>query len=156
MVAAILKRAAIGFVMGMVVGVLIVVAKGFYNGGALVLPANLLAMTGSESGALLAQMLVSGAFGAIPMVGTVLYELDSWGLLKQAIVHFVSYTPIYVVLGTAMGWFEPTPVTIGVIVGFFAIGHTIIWLIMYLRYRAEVEQLDILLEQARLADCAKP
>ena len=149
MVATTLKRAAIGFVLGMIVGVLIVIIEGFSNGGELQLPETLLAATGSEAGALLAQMLASGVFGAVPWAGITFYELESWGMLKQAVVHFATYMAAFLLIGTCVGWLEPTPPVIGIFVGVFAVGHTIIWLVMYARYKAEVEQIDVLLQEAR-------
>ena len=150
MAAKLLKRAACGFVLGMVVGALVVVAISFASGNdSLVLPERLLKMTGSEAGALLAQMLVSGAFGIIPMAGTLLYELDSWGLLKQAMVHYASYTVAFICFGTAFGWVEPTLDDIGIMAGIFAVCHCIIWLIMYNRYRSEVKRLNELLAKTK-------
>ena len=150
MAARLLKRTACGFVLGMVVGALMVVAISFVSGnGSLVLPEKLLKMTGSEAGALLAQMLVSGAYGAIPMAGTLLYELDSWGLLKQAVVHYASYTVAFMCFGIAAGWIEPTLDDISVMTGIFAVCHCIIWLIMYNRYRSEVKRLNELLAKTK-------
>lgn len=148
------KRAAFGFLLGMVVGVFIVVAMGFANGGALVLPRPLLAACGSEAGALLAQMLLSGAFGAVPMAGVTFYELDSWGMLKQAVVHYATYTPTFLVIGVVVGWLDPTLADFAIIAGFFAVGHTIIWLIMYARYKAEVAKLNELLSESKKAETA--
>lgn len=141
--------AGIGFLAGMAIGVFIVVIIGFANGGQLVLPPVLLSATGSEAGALLAQMLVSGAFGAIPMAGVAFYRIDSWGLLKQAIVHFATYTVAFVIIGLGVGWIEPIPFDIAVVVGVFAICHAIIWFIMYSRYRAEAKELSMLLQKAK-------
>ena len=150
MAAKLLKRAACGFVLGMVVGALMVIAISFASGnGSLVLPAKLLKMTGSEAGALLAHMLVSGAYGAIPMAGTLLYELDSWGLLKQAVVHYASYTAAFMCFGIAFGWIDPTLADTGVMAGIFAVCHCIIWLIMYNRYRSEVRRLNELLARTK-------
>ena len=129
----------------MVVGALVVIAMSFASGGSLVLPKTLLALTGSEAGALLAQMLLSGAYGAIPMAGTVLYELDSWSMLKQAVVHYATYMAAFLVIGLSVGWIDPTPADIGLVAGIFAICHTIIWLIMYARYKSEVAQLNELI-----------
>ena len=155
MVAKVLKRGAIGFLAGMVMGALIVVFIGFASGtGALFLPPALLAMTGSEAGALLAQMLLSGVFGFIPMAGITFYELDSWGMLKQAVVHYATYMMAFIVIGSLVGWIDPTPADIGLMAGLFAIGHTIIWLIMYARYKSEVRQLNELLREAGQAECA--
>ena len=113
------------------------------------MPPVLLSATGSEAGALLAQMLVSGAFGAIPMAGVAFYRIDSWGLLKQAIVHFATYTVAFVIIGLGVGWIEPIPFDIAVVVGVFAICHAIIWFIMYSRYRAEAKELSMLLQKAK-------
>ena len=149
MIAKAFKLGAIGFLLGMIVGVVIVIAKGFATGGGeLVLPDSLVAATGSESGALLAHMLISGAFGAIPWAGIVIYEIDSWGLLKQAVVHYVTYTVAFLVIGVGAGWFEPTFADLGPMAGIFLVCHCIIWTIMYLRYKAETKELNTLLQEA--------
>ena len=148
MVAKAVKLGMIGVLAGMVVGVLIVVSVGFAHGGQLVLPPALLAMTGSESGALLAQMLLSGVYGFVPMAGVVIYEIDSWGLLKQAAVHYASYTLAFMVVGTFAGWVE-TPAGMGIMAGIFLVGHCIIWCIMYARYKAATKELNALLQESR-------
>ena len=149
MVATTLKRAGFGFLLGMIVGVFIVVIEGFANGGAIVLPSSLLAVTGSQAGALLSQMLVSGVFGAVPWAGITFYELESWGLLKQAVVHYATYTAAFLVIGVGVGWFEPSLTNMGLVAGIFAICHGIIWLVMYARYKAEVNELSELLQKAK-------
>ena len=148
MVAKALKLGALGFLMGMVIGALIVVFVGFARGGSLGLPSVLLAATGSEAGALLAHMLISGVYGFIPMAGVVIYEIDSWGLLKQAVVHYASYTIAFMVCGFLAGWVE-TPFDMLLMAGIFLVGHCIIWLIMYMRYKAETNELNLLLNEAR-------
>ena len=144
-----LKRAGFGFLLGMIIGVFIVVLEGLGNGGSLALPSTFVAATGSEAGALLAQMLVSGLFGAIPMAGVGFYEIESWGMLKQALVHYATYIVPFLLIGFGVGWFPPTPAVIGIVAGSMAVGHAIIWLIMYARYKAEVNELDALLDKAR-------
>lgn len=148
MVATTIKRAGFGFLLGMVVGVFIVIGVGFASGGSIVLSQKPLAMTGSEAGALLAHVLVSGAYGAIPMAGVTFYELDSWGLLKQAVVHYLSYTVSFLVIGYAVGWVE-TVADMALITGIFAVGHAIIWTIMHIRCKVETKELNELLQKAR-------
>ena len=148
MVAKAVKLGAFGFLLGMIIGVLIVVSVGFARGGALALPAALLAATGSESGALLAHMLISGLYGFVPFAGVVFYEIDSWGLLKQAAVHYASYTVAFMLIGSAAGWME-TLADMALMAGIFLVGHCIIWLIMYARYKAATEELNELLQESR-------
>lgn len=149
MVATTLKRAGFGFLLGMIVGVLFEVFDGFGNGGVLSFPPAFVAATGSEAGALLAQMLVSGAFGAIPMAGVGFYEIESWGMLKQALVHYATYIVPYLLIGFSVGWFPPTPAVVAIIAGSMAVGHAVIWLIMYARYKAEAKELSALLQEKR-------
>jgi len=144
-----LRLAAIGLLAGMVVGVFIVIAISFANGGgSLVLPSVLLEKTGSEAGALLAQMLISGVFGAIPMGGVIVYEFDSWGLLKQAVVHYVTYTAAFLLFGSFAGWVE-APADMALVAGIFLVGHCIIWLVMYARCKAATDELNELLQEAK-------
>lgn len=150
MVATTLKRAGFGFLLGMVAGVFIVIGMSFAAGGSIALPDKLLVMMGSEAGALLAQVLISGLFGAIPWAGITFYEMDSWGLLKQAVVHYASYTVAFLILGYAAGWVE-TPADMAFVAGIFAVGHAIIWAIMYTRYKAEAKELNELLQEAKQA-----
>lgn len=144
-----LKLAAIGFPLGMIVGALVLVVMGFANGGELTYPKALLDLTGSQAGALLAQMLISGAYGTIPMAGVVFYELDSWSLAKQCVVHYLTYTVAFLVLGVGVGWFGANAVAVSLMAGIFAVFHLIIWLVMYARYRAEVKELNKLLDRKR-------
>ena len=144
------KLGALGALLGMVVGVLVVIAVGFARGGSLALPSALLAACGSEAGALLAHMLVSGLYGIVPTAGVVIYEIDSWGLLKQAAVHYASYTVAFEIAGFAAGWFE-APADMALIAGIFLASHCIIWVIMYLRYKAAAEELNALLQETRQA-----
>lgn len=149
MVAKALQLAAIGFLAGMVVGVVIVIAISFADGGgSLVLPSVLLAKTGSEAGALLVQMLISGVYGAIPMAGVIIYDFDSWGLLKQAVVHYVTYTAAFLLIGSFAGWVE-TPAEAALMAGIFLVCHCIIWLVMYARCKAATDELNELLQEAK-------
>ena len=150
MVAKTLELAGFGSLAGMVVGALIAVAIGFANGGSLYLPdSKLFAMTGSEAGALLAQMLLSGVYGAIPMAGVMFYEIDSWGLLKQAVVHYATYTAAFVAIGVPAGWLDLTLANVGLIAGIFAVCHAIIWGIMYARCKRETQELNALLHETK-------
>lgn len=149
MVAKALRLAAIGILAGMVVGVSIVIVISFADGGgSLVMPSMLLEKTGSEAGALLAQMLVSGVYGAIPMGGAIVYEFDSWGLLKQAVVHYVNYTAAFLLIGSLVGWVE-TPLEMALMAGVFLVGHCIIWFVMYARFKAATDELNELLQEAK-------
>ena len=70
------------------------------------------------------------------------------GLLKQAVVHYASYTAAFAVVGLVAGWIE-TPADMALVAGIFLVGHSIIWTIMYLRYKAATKELNTLLQESR-------
>lgn len=145
-----LNRGFVGFLCGAFIGVFIVAIEGLITGGGeIVVPSTLVECFGSKAGGLLAHLIVSGLFGIVPMAGTIVYEFDSWSLLKQSLVHFLSYMVVFLIVGLSVGWFRADPIVLAWIVGTFAVGHGIIWLIMYVRCKRDVAHLNELLEDAR-------
>lgn len=152
MAATILRRAVFGFLLGMAIGNVITVLMSLASGeGALLFTDYLLARTGSEAGALLVQTLLSGVIGAAAMAGTVLYNLEPWGLLKSAIIHYAICMVTYIPIGIILGWIEPHPASIAVTAGALAIVYAAIWLIMNARYKSEVDELNNLLDKIERA-----
>ena len=137
------KLAGIGFFMGMMIGVIMLLIVSYVQtGGKTLISQYLLDMAGSEANALLLQMAASGVYGAICMAGVALYEIESWGLLKTPIVHYLICTVSFCLIGSSMGWISLNAADIGIVAGTFAVVYLIIWVIMYRRYRSEVDELN--------------
>jgi len=140
------KLAAIGFVMGMIAGNVIALITSYASlGRPIPYSEYLLAKAGSPVLAFIIQTLLSGVLGAIAMAGSVLYELDSWGMTKVVIVHYLMIIVTYVSIGLALGWFRFDLLTIAFSIAMMAAAYFMIWLIMYLRYKREVNKLNRLI-----------
>ena len=100
---------------------------------------------------LLLPFLFSGLYGALCMGGTVVYELEDWPLLRVSLTHYliciVPYLPISLLLGWNSGIAE-----LLIVMGVMTVVYFIIWLIMFLRYRAEVRELNDINRRAAQAD----
>lgn len=145
MAAKAVRRAALGFVVGMAVGNVIAALFGMASGeGGLPFSDALLARAGSGAAALLAQTMLSGALGAVAMAGVCLYDSDTLGLLQAAAIHYAAYTAAFAPIALALGWIE-TPVDLAMMALMFAITHTCIWFAMNERYKAQVAELNGLL-----------
>jgi hypothetical protein len=144
-----LKLAAIGFLMGMITGNIIAY---FTAGGSYALVSEaLVAKTGSETAAIIVQTLMSGLYGAITMGGVIFYEIEEWSLLRTALTHYALCMISYIPIALFLGWIRPEAFLADY--SFSAAGQTvtyiIIFMIMYIRYRHEVKELNSMLEEKK-------
>lgn len=134
-----IKRAAIGFLLGIAVGNLIV-WLGTLTGGNMLSP-DLILKTGSETAAMALQSFAMGVFGAAAMGGMSLYEIDHWPLAQSTAVHYLMIAVLYLLMDRLLGWNGSMKDIITVeliqLAVFFAI-----WLIIYFRCRQEVRSLN--------------
>ena len=141
-----IKRAAFGFLLGMIVGNVIAF---FANGSATVVNPELLARTGSVAAAILMQTLFSGLYGAIAMAGVSFYEIEEWSLLRAALTHYALITLTYIPIGLYLGWIRADDFVLeyGIVALMQAVVYFIIFLIMHARYKAEVRDMNEMLEK---------
>ena len=128
----ILKLSAIGFLLGMAINVFII----FIDGSISSVFENTDCM---ERFAL--HLIVSGFYGAFCMGSAVVYDVERVPLLLSTALHFVCVMGLYVPISLYLGWFDGIN-TLLLIMGIMAAVYVVIWLIMYLSYKAEVEKLN--------------
>jgi len=139
-----LKRAAVGFLIGIAVGFLI---SWFTKGERETLfPPEFIDRMGGLTMACIIQGLVSGFYGAVCMAGTICYDIDRWSLARATFTHYLIIAMLYVPISLIMGW-AGNVTDILIVEAFQLVGFFLIWLIMYLRYRAEVKELNELMKE---------
>ena len=124
-------RASIGFVMGILVGLgfLSISGVGAYY-----------AQKGA--GGLALYLALSGLLGAVGVGGTTIYSLEHWGLLRCTLTHFAITFSAYCAVGFSLGWLDlRDPSTPFMLLG-NVIAYFIIWLVMYLRCKRQIRQIN--------------
>ena len=140
-----LKRAGLGFFIGVFVGNVISALSGWPDA---FVTEKLLAMTGGLAPAVLVQTLLSGVLGAVSFAGVSLYDIESWPLLHIALVHYVIIEAAYYPIAFALGWMHAAmEALIWLLIS--AVAYLIIYLIMWLIYRRQVKELNTLNEQRK-------
>lgn len=138
-----LIRSAIGLLGGIVVGVLISLLTSVGTGAARLYSEGLMERVKDAKIALLLQLLLSGLYGAICMGGTVVHDIESWPLLRACLIHYaicvLPYPPIALLLGWCRGAAE-----LFLMIGIITVVYFLIWLILYLIYRAQVRELNLI------------
>ena len=146
----ILIRCALGFLFGMAA---MLIVPSLISGepiGRVIYTNELLVRTGSPAATALS-LLVMGLFGALCMGGTLFYELESWPLALATAAHYLMMALGYLIPNWLLCWDMPPKLLLAV-EGFMALGFALIWLIMYLRCKREVQELNELLQIQRKKD----
>lgn len=124
-------RAAIGFVPGVLVGLIFL---SFYGIGAF--------CADHGAGRLALELALSGLLGAVNIGATTIYSLEQWGVLRCTLVHFVVAMSNICAVGFLLEWFDwRKPATLWILAG-CAVVYFGIWLVMYLRGRRQVRRIN--------------
>ena len=145
MVWKILKRAGFGFILGMAVGNLIAALTGHPN---IVSPA-LLEKTGSLSGALLRQTLLSGVIGFAAWAGISFYDIERWSLLRAVTAHYASIMIVFLPVAFYLGWIDGWAGAL-IMVAIMAVAHATVFFILCAYYKAQVREINQLLKERKL------
>ena len=143
MLAKTLKRAGIGFLLGIVVGDLIALITG--NASTQGVPfasKQLLDMAGGNGViAMLLQSFFSGVYGALCFAGMSLYEAERLPLAAATALHCAIIVLFYIPIALLLGWVSAIG-EILFVAGIQIVAFFIIWLIMYFAYRKQVRELN--------------
>ena len=141
-----LIRCALGFLFGMAAMLIVPSLLSGEPIGRVIYTDELLARTGSPAAATALSLLVMGLFGALCVGGTLFYEIESWPLACATAAHYLIMALGYLIPNWLLCWDMP-PKLLLAIEGFMALGFAVIWLIMYLRYKREVLELNKLMKR---------
>ena len=92
-------------------------------------------------------ILLGGIPGAIIAGTTVVYDIEKWSLLRATVTHFLLTMGVIFLACFMLKWFPPWSTAFWILLAAEVVGYIIIWLIMHLRYRAEVRKLNELLKK---------
>ena len=132
-----LKRAGIGFLLGIVVTD---VMMALMLGSQSVVP-ELLEKVGGETAAVLLQMLLTGSYGAICFSTTVLYDADRMPLALVSFLHCLICIVPFLFMSEFLGW-DHDLTRILIRTGAQILAYFIIWLIIYARYKKAIKELN--------------
>lgn len=146
MIATVLKRCGIGFLLGVAIGNIISLFAAGPSGP--VVNPEFAALMGGGPTAVLWQMLMFGLYGAAAMSGTIFYELPDWSLLRCSAVHGLIICGLYVPMALILGLVRSLAELL-VMECILLAACAVIWLAVYLWCKAQVRELNRLLEENR-------
>ena len=132
-------KASIGFALGILVDLIIHTV--FVLSGSSYLLAGTLSQ--EEVLGFFRELFLSGILGLIGNGSTVIYEIESWSILRVTATHFVIAFAAFFSIGLINGWLTPGITAENIIItGIVLISYVMIWLVQYLIYKKEVSDIN--------------
>lgn len=150
MLASTLKRAGIGFLIGIVVGNVIAILTGTSNTGGITFASKQLLdiAGGSAVVAMILQSIFSGLYGAICFAGMSFYDVERLPLAAATALHCAAIILIYIPVALLLGWVSSI-IEILIIASIQFVVFFIIWLILYAVYKKQVKELNELMNKTK-------
>lgn len=143
----ILRRSISGFSIGLSIGYVITIiisliwANGYYSP---CVP-ELTAIMGSEINAVLFQAFLCGILGMGFSLASLIWEIESWGIVKQTGIYFLVVSVIMMPIAYITYWMDHSVKGILSYFGVFAVIFAMIWIIQYIRAKHNVKKLNTIL-----------
>lgn len=140
----VLKRSALGAVIGALVSQLIaiMISLCIADGNYYAVVPMLVDTMGSEISAVILQTVCSLFYGAVYGGVSVIWELDHWSILKQTVVHFLVVSVTTLPIAYVTQWMHHS--VIGVIIYFaiFAVIYAFIWIGQYMAVKKRINEVN--------------
>ena len=138
------KRAIMGFIYGVFIGQTILIIESLFmrDGNFYAVSNNLLELAGTKIAAVIIQYFLTGIIGTTFAATTVIFEMDSWSLLRQTITHFVITSIVMYIAGFLCGWFPHTVGSTLIWFGVFVVVYVIFWICFSMYYKNKVKKIN--------------
>jgi MFS family permease len=97
-----------------------------------------------------AQMVGSCIYGALAMGGSVVYDIESWSLLRATVTHYVVTFLAFVITSEVLGWFEHSILLFVILL--MSVIYLFIWVAEYLAWKEKIKKMNTDLSKMILKD----
>ena len=147
----IIKRSLLGFPLGITMGYLItiLISLGWANGYYSPCVPELISLMGNEINAVIFQTILCGILGVGFAASSVIWEMDSWSIVKQTGIYFSIISVIMLPIAYFAYWMEHSAVGFLSYFGIFVLIFAIIWITLFVIGKHNVRKMNEKLSQAK-------
>lgn len=140
----VLLRGLLGFPIGIAIGYAVTIFKSLGVGQGHYFPCvpELIDLMGNEINAVIVQTVLCGLLGAAFGASSVIWEIDSWNIVKQTGIYFTIVSVVMLPFAYFMFWMEHSVKGFLSYFGIFVAIFIFIWLIQYLIGKYNVTKMN--------------
>lgn len=135
-------RGLIGFPVGVCICNIILLVISFCLGAYYVCAPECAQLFGSEIAGATAQFLLSGVVGTVFAAASVIWEIESWSLLRATVTHFFVTAIVFLPVSGLLGW---TSLDLKGQISYFFIFvfiYICIWISQYFAYKKKIQKIN--------------
>jgi len=139
-----IQRGLLGFPIGISIGHIITIIISLFlgSGNYYPIPPELISAVGSEIGAVVIQVVLSGLFGASCAAASVIWEIEDWSIAKQTGIHFSIISMIMLPIAYFAHWIPRSLVGFLMYFGAFVTIFVVVWVIHYYIWRNKIKYIN--------------
>lgn len=145
----ILLRGILGFPIGIAIGYCITIVTSLAWGHGYYSPCapELESFTGSQISAVILQAILCGILGSVCAAGSVIWEIEHWGIVKQTGVYFLIILSVMMPIAYITHWMEHSLVGFISFFGVFVLIFVFIWITEFMIGKHNVDQINATLHR---------
>ncbi len=151
----VITKASVGFALGVIIGVALTaffVSTDINDGRLYLVVPEFSARIGNPILAFMIEAVLSGLLGAFGNGSSAVYSLESWSIAKATMVHFIITIIANYAVCYTLCWVSPFNIGDNLLMFvMFVIAYVMIWLVMYLKSKRSVAELNAGLQQFKSA-----
>lgn len=139
-----IARGALGFPLGIAISCIItaILSLGWGQGRYLSCVPELIEIMGNEARAVAFQMFLSGLLGTAFGASSVIWELDSWSILKQSAIYFTITAIVMMPIAYVVHWMEHTLIGFIEYLGVYVFIFLIMWIVQYIGWKKRINKIN--------------
>lgn len=130
----------LGIAIGFVITIMISVCIG--DGDFYPVTPELLETMGNELNAIILQTVLCGIMGTGFAMASVIWEIDSWSLVKQTGIYFSVACIVMLPIAYVANWMKHSVSGVITYVGIFVVIFLIVWLIQYFTWKSKIKKMN--------------
>ena len=140
----IIKRSLLGFPLGITMGYLItiLISLGWADGYYSPCVPELISIMGNEINAVILQTILCGILGVGFAASSVIWEMDSWSIVKQTGIYFSIISVIMLPIAYFAFWMKHSVVGFLIYFEIFVFIFVIIWITLYIIGKINVRKMN--------------
>lgn len=140
----IVLRGIFGFPVGVALGyfITIFISLSLANGYYTPYVPELAFATGSEIGAVVLQALLCGLLGSVFAAGSVIWEIETWSIMKQTGIYFILISVTMLPIAYVLYWMQHSVAGVLGYFGAFVLIFALVWVMQFLIGKHNVRKMN--------------